>query len=117
MTDNCPTSMKFKRLLHQEIAKQARAQGISEEEIRIRQSDCWHHLRNTWIGNTVKVLGAHLTDTLAEDLENIPTIYRVSTEISALMISTEKYFGTQANYVKGKGSMFLWWMRTTHPGE
>ena len=40
MTDNCPTAMKFKRLLHQEIAKQACAEDISEEEIRVRQSDC-----------------------------------------------------------------------------
>jgi len=88
MTDNCPTAMKFKRLLHEEIAKQARAEGIPENEIRIRQSDCWHHLRNTWIGNTVKALSEHLNGALSEDLEKIPTIYRVSTEISALMIAT-----------------------------
>ena len=56
MTDNCPTAMKFKRLLHDKIAKQARAEGIPENEIRVRQADCWHHLRNTWIGNTVKAL-------------------------------------------------------------
>ena len=101
---------------HEEIAKQARAEGIPENEIRIRQSDCWHHLRNTWIGNTVKALSEHLNGALSEDLEKIPTIYRVSTEISALMIATEKYFGIQANYIKGKGSMFLWWLRTYHPG-
>ena len=65
----------------------------------------------------MKALGEHLTNDLAEDLEKIPTIYFVSTEISGLMISTETYFGTQANYVKGKGSMFLWWMHTTHSRE
>ena len=81
------------------------------------QADCWNHLRNTWIGNTVAALSEHLNDVLAEDLEKIPSMCRISTEISALMISTEKYFGTQANCVKGKGSMFLWWMRTTHSGE
>ena len=36
--------MKFKRLLAEEDAKQARAEGIPENEIRIRQADCWHHL-------------------------------------------------------------------------
>ena len=116
MTDNCPTAMKFKRLLHEEIAKQARAEGIPENEICVRQADCWHHLRNTWIGNTVKVLSGHLTDVLSEDLEQIPTMYRVTIDISSLMIATEKYFGTQANYVKGKGSIVLWWIRTYHPG-
>ena len=116
MTDNCPTAMKFKRLLHEEIAKQARAEGIPENEIRVRQADCWHHLRNTWIGNTVTVMSRHLAGVLSEDLEQIPTMYRVTMEASSLMIATEKYFGIQANYVKGKGSMFLWWIRTYHSG-
>ena len=71
-----------------------------------RQSSC----------NIVQVLSKHLTDVLLEDLEQIPTIYRVSTDISSLLIATEKYFGIQANYIKGKGSMFLWWLRTYHPG-
>ena len=64
--------MKFKRLLAEEDAKQARAEGIPENEICVRQADYWHHLRNTWIGNTVTVTSRHLADVLSEDLEQIP---------------------------------------------
>ena len=106
MTDNYPKAMKFKRLLHEEIAKQARAEGIPENEIRVRQADCWHHLRNTWIGNTVMVMSRQLTGVLSEELKQIPTTYCVTMEISSLIIATEKYFGTQANYVKGKAVYF-----------
>ena len=92
MTDNCPTAMKFKRLLHEEISKQARADGIPENEIRVHQADCWHHLQNTWICNTVTVMSRHLADVQSEDLEHIPTMYRVTMEASSLMIATEKMF-------------------------
>ena len=48
----------------------------------------------------MKALSEHLSSVLVEDLENIPAMYRVNTDISGLMIAMEKYSGTQANYVK-----------------
>ena len=64
----------------------------------------------------MKALGEHLTGTLAENLEKISMIYLVSTKISGLIILTETHVEMQINYVKGKESMVLWWVRTTHIG-
>ena len=100
MTDTCATAQKFKRLLQEAIETAAREAGIPEDQICIYQADCWHHLRNVWIGAVVKALSEHLSGILAEDLEKIPALYRVNTDISGLMIAMEKYFGLQANYVK-----------------
>ena len=100
MTDTCATAQKFKRLLQEAIEKAAIEAGIPADEICVFQADCWHHLRNVWIGAVVNALSEHLSSVLADDLENFPAIYRVNTDISGLMIAMEKYFGTQANYVK-----------------
>ena len=100
MTDTCATAQKFKRLLQEAIETTAKEAGISEDQICIYQADCWHHLRNVWISAVVTALSEHLSGILAEDLEKIPALYRVNTNISGLMIAMEKYFGLQANYVK-----------------
>ena len=100
MTDTCATAQKFKRLLQEANEKAAKEAGIPEDQICVFQADCWHHLRNIWIGAVVKALSEHLSGILADDLDNIPAMYRVNTDISALMIAMEKYFGLQANYVK-----------------
>ena len=102
MTDTCATAQKFKRLLQDAIETAAKEAGIPEDQICIYQADCWHHLRNVWIGAVVKALSEHLSGIRAEDLEKIPALYRVNTDMSALMIAMEKYFGLQANYVKVK---------------
>ena len=100
MTDTCATAQKFKRLLQEAIEKAAKEAGVPENQIHVFQADCWHHLRNVWIGAVVAALSQHLLGVLAKSLEQLPAMYRVNTDIIGLMIAMEKYFGRQANYVK-----------------
>lgn len=45
-------------------------------------------------------LSQHLLEVLKNNLEAIPFLLRVKTNVANLRIATEKYFGTQANYNK-----------------
>ena len=64
-------AQNFKRLLQESIKKAAKEAGIPDDQICVFQTDCWHHLRNVWIGAVVNALSEHLSSVLAEDLENI----------------------------------------------
>ena len=77
--------------------------------------DCWHHLRNVWFDSVIKKIGAHLDELLEENLEEIHYSLRVTTEIANSLCAIEKYFCGTANYVKGKGSVFMYYMRRYHP--
>ena len=63
----------------------------------------------------IKRLDEYLVDELKEDLKQIHFSLQVSTDISNLLRAIEKYFGGTANYAKGKGSMFMDYMRRCHP--
>jgi len=51
---------------------------------------------------------------LDSDLEEIHFTLRVTTDVNNLLCAIEKYFGATANYAKGKGSMFMDYMRCYH---
>ena len=78
--------------------------------------DCWHHLRNVWFGAVIKKLGENLEEVLGHDFEQIHFSLRVTTDIGNIIRAIEKYFGEQANYTKGKGSMYYDYMRRYHQG-
>ena len=61
-------------------------------------------------------MGAHLNvnELLEDDLDSIHFTLCVTTDIDNLLRAIEKYFGTTANYAKGKGSMFLDYIRRFH---
>ena len=77
--------------------------------------DCWHHLHNVWFCFVIKKLCCLLAVLLEEDLEEIHYSLRVTTDIGNLFRTIKKYFGGTANYAKGKGSMFMDYMRHYHP--
>ena len=77
--------------------------------------DCYCHLRNVWFGSVIKKHGAHLAELVEEDLEEIHYSLCVTTDIGNLISTIEKYFGGTANYSKGKGSVFMDYMRRYHP--
>ena len=52
---------------------------------------------------------------MEEDLEEIHYSLLVMKYIGNLLCAIEKYFGGTANYSKGKGSMFVDYMRRYHP--
>ena len=100
MTDTCNTAQKFRRLLREIIEAEGKEAGMTPDEINVYEADCWHHLRNVWIGAVVLKLGKHLAEVLSKDLDAIPFMLRVTTDVTNLGMATEKYFGIQANYVK-----------------
>ena len=56
-----------------------------------------------------------MAELLEENIEEIQYSLRVTTGIGNLIFAIEKYFGGTANYSKGKGSMFMDYMRRYHP--
>ena len=50
MTDMCNTTQKFWKLLRKAIEAEEKGNGMTEDEINVYEADCWHHLRNMWIG-------------------------------------------------------------------
>ena len=66
---------------------------------------------NVWFGAVITKLGDNLKDMLDSDLEEIHFTLRITTDVNSLLRAIEKYFGATANYGKGKGSMFIEYMR------
>lgn len=64
----------------------------------------------------VTKLQKEVKDHLAEDLEDIPSLYRVDTDINHMLRAIDKEFGITANYARGHGTMFQYWMVILHPG-
>ena len=93
MTDTCNTAQKSRKLLRKVIEAEAKDNGMTEDEINIYEADCWHHLRNMWIWGVVLKLGQHLADVLRNDLEAIPSMLCIATDVTNLVRATEKYFG------------------------
>jgi hypothetical protein len=44
MTDTCPTAQKIQRLVADAVQEIAEEQGLSPDEIKLRESFCWQHL-------------------------------------------------------------------------
>ena len=60
MTDTCNAARKFRRLMIEAIKDAAKEEGMRDDSIHVFEADCWHHLRNVWVGAVVKHLGHHL---------------------------------------------------------
>ena len=57
---------------------------MAENEINVYEADCWHHLRNVWIGGVILKLGKHLVEVLSNDLEANPFMLCVTTDVTNL---------------------------------
>ena len=55
--------------------------------------DCWHHLRNVWIGGMNKAVTKFLKKALKFDLNEIDRRLRVGTNIESLIRAVGKYYG------------------------
>ncbi len=81
------------------------------------KADCWQHLRNVWFGAVTLSLENELRDVLADDLKDLPDIYRINLGIEDFFRCVEKEFGENANYAKGHGAEFTQWMKEYHTDE
>eukprot|EP00956_Cyclotella_meneghiniana_P040422 scaffold194930_cov35-Cyclotella_meneghiniana.AAC.2 len=114
-TDTCATARKLRRILNESIKQIALEKGLSEEEVMVFEADCWQHLRKVWFGGVSSALSEHMREVLADDLIELPTIYRINLDIDDLFRCIDKEFSKTANYAKGHGSEFFWWMQEFHP--
>ena len=53
---------------------------------------------------------------MSTDFKEMHHTLHVTTDVIQLLRAVEKYFGREANYAKGKGSMFIDWMGRYHRG-
>ena len=81
---------------------------MTEDEINVYEADCWHHLRNVWIGGVVLKLGQHLAEVLRNDIEAITFMLRVTTYVTNLGRATDRYFGLQEKYMKASLYLLHW---------
>ena len=117
MTDNCDKAKKERRLLSESIKEAAVQMGIAEDQIKVFELACWHHLRNVWFGAVTRAVSNELNDELQDYLVEIPPQARISTEIVEILRKVEKECSGQANYKKGHGDELHHWLNTYHPGE
>ena len=89
---------------------------VNEDTILTYSVDCHHHLRNVWIKGMDLKMTKFLTNILAGDLSEIHFRWRVSTNIVHIMISVDKEFSLPANYPKGHGHEFKFWLNKYHLG-
>ncbi len=115
-TDTCSQAKNVRRDLILAIKELAREKGDDTDEFEMHELDCWNHLRNLWIEHAVKALEKEVKLLLAEDLVDIPSIYRVDIDINHILRGVDKEFAVTANYPKGHGMVFQHWMETFHPG-
>ncbi len=117
-TDTCNQAKKLRQELIKAIKQLAKDAGKVEntDDFLMFELDCWNHLRNIWIEHGVNDLEKHVKTFLAEDLAEIPLIYRVDVDMNHILRGLEKEFRLTANYYKGEGGLFLYWMELLHPG-
>ena len=119
-SDTCNGARKTTELIIEAVEVAARAKAVKEgkdpNDVLVLQQDCHHHLRNVWIGALTKRLSKFLDGMLAADLDEINSRYRVSTMMDAVLRSVDKEFSLPANYPKGHGDSFKYWLKNTHPG-
>ncbi len=94
-TDTCSTAQKLHRVLNEHIQGILEESGVSPEMINTYEADCWQHLRNFWFVAVSKELEKEIRDILAEDLKNLPDIYRIDLGIDDAFRCIEKVFGPQ----------------------
>ena len=108
MTNTCNTDQKSRKLLREVKEAETKENEMMEDEINVYKADCWHHLCNVWIGGAILELGQHLAEVLINDLEAIPFMLCVTTNVTNIGRATEKYLGLQAKYVKVSLYLLHW---------
>ena len=74
-------------------------------------------MRDIWIKAVHKRVTYHLSGKLKESMAEIASIFRVSVDLKAIIVSLHKEFSLDTNYPKGHGTIFCKWFRENHSGE
>ena len=83
----------------------------------VNEQDCMQHLRNVWINGVAKAV-SKFTNILLEDIhDNISPFIRVSPDLENVIPAFNKEFSLDANYPKGHGEKFRYWMIKKYPNK
>jgi hypothetical protein len=115
--DNCATANKTGDILCDKIIQAGKDAGLNEAELVLYQGHCFQHLRNTWFEAIEKFLSNKLSTDLKEDMDGIPSQFRVAKTIAELLFQVDKEYNLTANYAKGHGSAFQDWKERYRPGK
>ena len=117
-SDTCNGARLTSSLIADEIVKAVKEkiakEGLDDRDILVLRQDCHHQLCNVWIGAITKRLSSYLNEILACDLDQISSIYRVTTMMDGVLLAIDKEFSLPANYPKGHGDQFLHWLKEHH---
>ena len=120
-TDTCPTARSLRPILIKGIKQFCRDElNMSDDEIEKNptlEADCWHHMRNIICNGIRKELCSHMHTALKDDMEAIPSHLRINCSLDNLCRMCDKEFNKTANYAKGHGGEFEYWMGIHRSGE
>ena len=117
-TDTCATAVSLRSKFLESVYEYCRTVMLMEEDSieRIREGDCWQHLRNI-ICNGIKLeMRSYLNKILEKDLAIIPPNFRMQCGLDNICRMCDKEFNPTRNYSKGHGTEFLHWMHTNRSG-
>ena len=100
----------------EEIRKEYKEKGMPTDAINMYLLDCHNYLQNVWIGKMNKDLSKFLSEVTREDLDDMDSRWRVSTNFTMILIAADREFSLYYNYPKGVCEAFCKWMEMYHPG-
>ena len=115
--DTCPRAELMRKKLADLFIEKAKEKGLSEDELKIYQGDCFNHLCNVWLGAVEKYLARRLEDHMKNDVALIPHHLRVSCILGELNKQVDKECNVTCNYKKGQSNEYQDWKEEFHPGK
>ena len=95
--DTCSTTQCTGDKLAELFLAKGREKGLSANQLRIFQGNCFNHLCNVWLGATEKFLARKLGEHMKNDLALIPPHLRVTCNLGELNRQVDKEYNVTCN--------------------
>ena len=107
--DTCGTACFLDVKLADKVISLAKEECPSGTDYFVYQNNCFHHLRNIWLGAVENCLAKKLEAHLKDDLDLKPTHLYVACCLSELLWQVDKEYSETSNYMKWHGRVFKDW--------
>ena len=84
--------------------------NIPQSDVKVFEMACWHHLRNTWFDNVLKMLDDELKQ-IVMSIE-LPANVPIHTDVVQLLRAIKKECTKTCNYAKGHGDQLQYFLKT-----